>query len=177
MKIRSSVLVACLVVVPLIAMFSHRVPSEARAAVATFLRDCAGGRRPAPARAAAEPTSEPRVLPPPTEPAAAGSSRASARVDEQEPGPVVVPIDAHGPAADILQRLRDLGAIAIDCRPLLGRAGHVASCQLPLDGEGQLVRVFQATGPDASAAADNLLRDVTSWKHGSTAGRPAALRF
>jgi hypothetical protein len=34
---------------------------------------------------------------------------------------------------------------------------------VPLDAEGQLQRVFQASGQDALAAERRLLEDVTAW--------------
>lgn len=161
MKIRSALLVACIVVVPLIAMFSHRCPAGTRAAVAAFLRDLSRPR----------PTAAPAV---PAAPAAA------APVETAATPPTAVatlPAPETGVASASLGRLRDLGAVAIDCRPLSGRTGHVASCRLPVDGAGQLERVFQATGIDASTAADNLLREVTVWRRGAAPESTSTMRF
>jgi len=176
MKIRSSLLVACIVVVPLIAMFSHRMPPAARAAVSRWLRDVAAGShsagppvhasRPG-VHAVAEPTVSPAI--------------ATAPVAE---GPRVVPVAAVVPAVEReagasgrLEQLRALGATAIDCRPLPGAGGHVASCRVPVDGAGQLERVFQATGADPGAAADKLFGVVNAWQRGATAEPGRTMRF
>jgi len=52
-----------------------------------------------------------------------------------------------------------------------------ASCRVPVDGAGQLQRVFQAAGEDPSAAADKLLHDVHSWRSGAPAAAPRTVRF
>lgn len=177
MKIRSSLLVACIVVVPLIAMFSHRVPPAARTAVAQWLRDVAGGSRsvtpPIPSQAAALP------------PAGDQAARPAITAPPATEGPRIVPVTAvvpiPGPGNDgereSLERLRALGAVTIECRPVLGAGGHIASCRVPVDGAGQLERVFQATGADPAAAAAKLLGDVNAWQRGTTAGPPRTIRF
>lgn len=177
MKIRSILLVTCLVVVPLIAMFSHRIPPAARAAVGQWLRDVSRGSRSAavtavPQAAGVPPAAEPGVRP------------AVAAVPAAE-GPRVVPVAAVVPVTDALvaaeheslERLRALGAVAIDCRPLPGAGGHIASCRVPVDGEGQLERVFQALGTDPAAAADKLLGDVSAWQRGSIVRPSRTMRF
>lgn len=163
MTIRTSVLVACMVVVPLIAMFSHRIPPGTRAAVTAFVRDAV---RPRTLPVAADAAPLVPVAPAVVEPVAAATTESIA----------VVPAVAST-VVDSLGRLRELGAVAIDCRPLQGHPGHVASCRMPVDGAGQLERVFQATGTDASSAADNLLRDVTAWQRASPARTPGTMRF
>lgn len=168
MKIRTLLLAACMVVVPLIAMFSHRVPPEARAAVGGFLRDVARGVG----------VARPAVLAPPV---AAAPVRPAAVVDPPAEATRVVPVAAVVPpsesGSDSMERLRTLGAVAIDCRPLPGPGGHVASCRVAIDGAGQLERVFQATGASAAAAVDNLLRDVGAWRSGSAGEPPRTMRF
>jgi hypothetical protein len=72
-------------------------------------------------------------------------------------------------------QLTRLGAIGFECRPLAGGGGaHVASCSVPLDGSGQLMRVFHVTGGDARSAAIALLDDVASWRHRAGMQRAAA---
>ncbi|MFM9059872.1 MAG: hypothetical protein ACKOSQ_12245 [Planctomycetaceae bacterium] len=168
MKIRSFLLVACIVVVPLIAMFSHRLPPGARAAVAGLVRDLAGS--PAAHARAVAPQAAPPVTPPRPE---AGPAAAAAPAV----APLVVPVAAAVPEAAAFGPLRALGAVALDCRPLDTRGWHVASCRVPIDGNGQLERVFRATGADAAAAADNLLRDVTAWRRGEVEPQPGTMRF
>jgi len=169
MKIRSSLLVACIVVVPLIAMFSHRVPPAVRTAALSWLRDTVRGGRPQ-APVAPAPVAAP-MQPVAAMPATTGGQTAD--------GPNVVPVVAvvAPPSHASLRRLQELGAVEIDCRPLPGAGGHVASCRVPVDGAGQLQRVFQAAGEDPSAAADKLLHDVHSWRSGAPAAAPRTVRF
>lgn len=172
MKTRTFLLVACMIVVPLVAMFSHRVPAGARTAIGAFLRDCVNVARPA---AVAAPAPLPQV---PVRPAVErAATEPSAHRPEATPPPRVVPVAALAPEPAAVESLRALGAVAIDCRPLQGNLGHVASCRLPIDASGQLERVFQATGADAVAATDQLLRDVTTWRRGTTGARRATMRF
>ncbi|MFM9023730.1 MAG: hypothetical protein ACKON7_00040 [Planctomycetaceae bacterium] len=180
MKIRSSLLVTCLVVVPLIAMFSHRIPPAARAAVGQWLRDVAGGGR---AAAATAPPRSARVSPavePSVRPAVAAVP--AAEVPRVVPVAAIVPVSSELPAVDAsagfsFEQLRVMGAVAIDCRPLPGAGGHIASCRVPVDGEGQLERVFQAVGADPASAADKLLGDVRSWHRRSTVAPSRTMRF
>jgi hypothetical protein len=51
---------------------------------------------------------------------------------------------------------------------------HVASCGVALDASGQLLRVFQASGPDPAAATRTLLADVSAWRSRLASGQPAA---
>lgn len=183
MKIRSFLLVACMVVVPLIAMFSHRIPSGTRAAVMSFLRELGGPRPTATTVVAIDAGAATPAAPPPARPAvvqAAPTSDAVNRTAAAEVpvavSPRVVPVAAAAPEPDAFGSLRALGAVTIECRPLAGGAGHVASCRVPVDGSGQLERVFQATGADVSTAAENLLRDVTAWQAATTAAGPTRVR-
>lgn len=193
MKIRSFLIVACMVVVPLIAMFSHRIPPGTRAAVVAFLRDMAGPR---PAAAPVAPVMAPVASPVAATAPAASVQPAVAQVSPAPPpvnrasvsepagvAPRVVPVAAAVPEPEACGRLRALGASAIECRPLAGHDGHVASCRVPVDGSGQLERVFQAKGADAATAAEALLRDVSAWKAAAAGGgatrvpRPTTMRF
>lgn len=191
MKIRSFLIVACMVVVPLIAMFSHRIPSGTRAAVAAYVRDLAGWRpaqpRASEARAAAPGVeSSPPEKPGPGEGAAAeGPALPAATATSAGEAPPVVPVVSGVAETEAIGRLRELGALTVDCRPLADHGGHVASCRLPVDGSGQLERVFQSTGVDAAMAVENLLREVLAWRHGTPpagagsdgVARPGAMRF
>lgn len=172
MKIRSFLILACMIVVPLTAMFSHRIPSGFRAAVATVVRDLAG-RREAPSvdQPRSEGVSEGEVrtaaqsrLSPESGHDTSGGVTQASEAAWPDPSPSVVPVAAVTPDTDVLGRLHQLGAVAVVCRPLDARGGHVASCRLPVDGGGQLERVFRATGADPAAATGNLLRDVAAWR-------------
>lgn len=186
MKFRSGLLVACMIVVPMLAMFSHHVPdgliSTASRLVyeplvsrlsATLTAKATDGNGVVPA--ASPPQSEAKTGPLPTP--AAGPTRAvlsppavpESRTPPSEPAAHVaalatppasaLPVPAGaGPA---VARLAALGALSIECQPTPGVVGsHRASCRIPVDAEGQLHRVFQATGADRAAAEQNLLEDV-----------------
>jgi hypothetical protein len=169
MKIRSALLVAFMIAVPAAAMFSHRIPADVRRSI----RDQVGRLTAA--------------LTPPSS-AEGGCRMAGGKESTSAEGPVVAAAvaagSASGPAAplvaaaetdgnDVSGRLARLGAIGFECRPIAGGGGeHMASCSVPLDGSGQLVRVFHVTGGDAHSAANCLLDDVVAWR--DRAGLPRA---
>lgn len=152
MKFRTLLLVACMIVVPATAMFSHQVPAATRAAIRQAFMELAAGRWRKPPSAAGSPSGQP------SGPAAGEPQRPSA-----------------GPE----QRLAALGAIGLECRPLPGDPSTLAaSCRVPIDGSGQLLRMFQATGPDAETAVATLADVVAAWgrRQGSGGGNPDGLR-
>ena len=161
MKTRSALLLVFMIAVPAAAMFSHRIPADVRRSIRGQVGRLTAALLPAkPALAAARGVSV-------TE---------SAVTFEAAPGPTPVAITAPisslpGPRAtqagadDAAARLAQLGAIGFECRPIAGGGGtHVASCSVPLDGSGQLLRVFHVTGADAHTAATSLLDDVVAWR-------------
>lgn len=170
MKVRTFLLFACMIVVPGLAMFSHRVPAEFRSAARSALWD------PLLAWAAnwtnqgvAEDVraAEPEGI--------AGDTAASGPGARSASGPGV---EAAAPRANA--RLADLGGIAVECRPLDSLAGtHVASCRVAMDAAGQLHRVFQVAGrtPDEAVAA--LADEVERWRtrladRASSSGAPGS---
>jgi len=170
MKVRTSLIFACMTVVPSLALFSHRVPAELRARMRSCLWQplaswADSGMKPAPARPG-EPAEESIVSTPPIAPSAQFSPRQSAPAGG---------FSSHGP-----EPLTRLGAVAVDCRPLDGMAGtHVASCRVAMDAAGQLHRVFQAVGTSPEEALAALTVVVRDWQGrlGSrpmTAGDPVA---
>lgn len=178
MKFRSALLFACMLVVPAVAMFSHRLPSGMRVACRTAISNAV-------ARWTSSATSAPVQSQEGGEfPAAvlAGESVAQAATNTKlkpiAPPAPASPVTANGPSPLIDHDRRQwedglgqLGAIRIECRPLSGADGvHVATCGVPLDASGQLVRVFHASGTDPAAATRALFDDVAGWKQRS-AGR------
>jgi hypothetical protein len=171
MKIRSALLVAFMIAVPAAAMFSHRIPADVRRSI----RDKVGRLTAA--------LSPPRS----TE---GGGRMADGKESTSAEGPVAAAAVAAGPASgpaaplvaaveadgnDVSGRLARLGAIGFECRPIAGGGGeHMASCSVPLDGSGQLLRVFHVTGGDAHAAANGLLDDVVAWRDRAGLQRAAA---
>lgn len=155
MKTRSALLLAFMIIVPAAAMFSHRIPADVRRALRGRL-----------ARLAAA------VMPAKTDPATAAPAATGIPA---EPGiasrPPTGPWRSSSPAAlvtteeDVAVRLARLGAIGFECRPVAGGDGaHVATCSVPLDDSGQLLRVFSVSGGDARSATAILLDEVTAWR-------------
>jgi hypothetical protein len=180
MKTRSALLLLFMIAVPAAAMFSHRIPADVRrslrqqfgrltAAMTPTQPVVSGsaGTAPAPPATAAEPPSAPRVASPATAAPLA-------------PRQASLPASPRGGGDDIAGELARLGAIGFECRPIAGgRGDHVATCSVPLDGSGQLLRVFHVTGGDARSATASLLDDVAAWRDRAglprAAGAPAAL--
>ena len=151
MIVRTSLLAACMIVVPGLALCSHHLPAEVRAAARCDIW------RPVAARVQSWFSAESDPQPgEPAEPASAWEGSPA------EPPPVAGASDP-GTAAE---RLAALGAVAIDCRPLEnGNGMHVASCRIPMDAAGQLHRVFQAPGVGPAAATAALVGEVEAWQH------------
>jgi hypothetical protein len=180
MKFRSFLLFACMVFVPLMAMFSHKIPPSLRQVARERIWDPMkgavshafdGGTVAAvaaphqPAAVAVPPAAPPPVEPPP----------------KPTPVPKPKPVFATTPAVKspsppairslasekrtIEIRLAELGAYAFDCAtPADGSGLHRCSCRVAADSSGQLQRVFQAADRDPVAAMQNLLGQVQSWR-------------
>lgn len=179
MKVRSTLLFAFMIVVPAAAMFSHRIPAEVRRSMREQVGLAFSALGSMTAAPSSEPVSGPGVPTRVTDPAPpidgtdhAPPETATASVAAERPpmpsGTQVPPIDG---------RLADLGAVAFECRPVAGGAGgHVASCSVPLDASGQLLRVFHATGADGTAATAALVADVEAWRLRFDPQRSATLK-
>lgn len=180
-----------MLVVPALAMFSHKVPADARrqlrrmlwAPVGAALADAVGlGGGTADAL--------PRPGPPvdPVMPALTGQVAPA----EPSPPPAIEPIfapraPARAPAlgeraadrATLEATLLACGATDVEWGPDGAAEGlHRCSCRMPADPTGQLQRVFQASGADTLAALQALVDQVTAWssRHGSAAPPGAAAR-
>jgi hypothetical protein len=210
MKLRSCLLFACMAIVPLVAMFSHKIPRDWRLAAQRLARGEApfppipqspAPVPPKPVATAAVPvaatppqrSAAPAVPPPvpalpPAEPAVPPAEPALPLVDVAKPmspvptspvptspvptSPVPTsPAAAPGPtdtARDRLaieDQLRALGAVSIECVPMMQGTSHRCSCRVPADPSGQLQRVFQSSNPDPIVALKNLHGQVQFWKH------------
>lgn len=165
MRVRSLLLGVCMVVVPALALFSHHIPPGLTAAVRATV-----SRRVAAWWARTEPDEVPRdtaALPPadpPAPPTAAGGLQPN-------------PNGSTAARRTVEDRLLELGATAIECQPLPGGSGTlVASCRVAVDASGQLQRVFQAAGPEPTAALERLLAEVRSWRQRAAAESQTATR-
>jgi hypothetical protein len=161
MRVRSLLLAVCMVVVPLLAMFSHRVPPDlvraVRALGSKAWAAAAGtGRGQTESNAVAghpaEPIPQPPTDPPPKAAEPAQSPAVAARLIEEE-------------------ALVRLGATSIGCQRVPGGTGMLATCRVAVDPAGELQRVFQAAGEDRPAALRLLLTEVETWRR-RTAWRP-----
>jgi len=198
MRVRSSILLACMVIVPAMAMFSHKVPAETR----RQLRQALWGQVQhalVPADAAASEPEPTLAIPiPPVAPsappdswgAAIGQERAdrdavrplfgdaSTLVADRGPGglPEAMPANAiPRDRARLEARLRDLGCAAVEWTPEAGADGSLrCSCRIRAEPTGQLQRVFQASGPDPVAALEALVGEVTAWSARQPTGGPGA---
>lgn len=191
MRLRSSILVACMLVVPGLAMFSHKVPAGARRQLrqglweplGAALADALGlGGGMAEAMPRPTPPVEPAMpaltgQPTPTEPPAA----AVIEPIFAPPAPASVPPlgERGADRATLEATLLACGATDVEWGPDGGAEGlHRCSCRMPAEPTGQLQRVFQASGPDAIAALEALVDQVTAWssRHGAAPAPGAAPR-
>lgn len=175
MKVRSCVLIACMLVVPALALFSHLMPPTVR----KMMRKAGSvpPRRAVPV-ASASPASD--TVPQPVVTDTPPRPVAVVNPPPVLPLPPVQRLPAERPApsndvprsqaewselADLRARLIALGATAIDCK--LGPGGgqlHTCSCRVAVDTEGQLHRMFHGVGPDATVAMRALLERVEAWR-------------
>lgn len=155
-----------MVVVPLLATFSHLVPQQAVAVVRDCLRlPVAGWAGWTGNGARSKGPAAPVTVPPAVEdsPATGRGNAVTAAPAELPASPTAVPLQPAGSRA-IEDRLRQLGAGAIECQPLPGDGEMIlASCRVAVDPSGQLQRVFQTTGADATTALGRLVADVEAW--------------
>ena len=171
MKFRSSLLLACMAVVPAVAMFSHTIPRPWRLAAQRLARgegfawhegvaqaddpthaaDSASVEAPDPAVPAGKP-----AAPPPAPPQASFASLPPAsRVGD----------DVSRVRSEVETQLASLGAVSFECVQPAPGGPHRCSCRVPADPSGQLQRVFQSSNPDQAVALKNLLGQVQFWKH------------
>lgn len=175
MRVRTLLLGACMVVVPLLAMFSHHLPPNFVATTRKTLWE------PLAEWAGWQPSQAPRSSPPAGAQPEALAPAVVAIVAPQPTPPRTseAPAPAFGSVAAperraLEGRLAQLGATSIGCQPLPGGAGIVASCRVPVDPAGELQRVFQSAGTDAAAALGQLVVEVEAWRQ-RTASRASVV--
>lgn len=150
MKFRSSLLVALMVIVPALAMFSHHLPAGLTATAGRLLVAPVGA-----------------WLASWREAAGTGGPVRAARAEPLASSPTSpsLKVITEADRATVRERLREVGATAVECRHLpAATEGHVATCRVALDADGQLQRVFQATGHDSLAAERRLLEEIVAWQ-------------
>lgn len=152
LKFRSCLLLACMAVVPLAAMFSHTIPRHWRLAAQRFARGEGFITAGSVARGGeiARVEKEERAVEP-----TAAAQLPVARVGD----------DASIVHTEVGRQLAALGAVAFECTAMPTGGLHRCSCRVPADPSGQLHRVFQSSNPDPVVALKNLLGQVQFWKH------------
>lgn len=157
-----------MIVVPALALFSHRLPAEVRANVRSCLWEPVEAWATSLARTKG-PVIPETVIQNTLHSADAASDRFA---ETTAPSPASPPPEAavtpppQAPlATDSRSGLAALGCVAIDCRPLEDTIGmHVASCRVAVDASGQLHRVFQAAGQTPNEAMAALEQTVRGWQ-------------
>ena len=190
MRFRSLLMFACMIVVPMLAMFSHKLPPEFRDNCSRIVLDpaielIASLARPADAEESdpdldlAAPSAGPLLAaggPPPSPGVAA-------------PVPPASPITTAGPfqqppegqavswtrSPDLRRQLEATGAqrLLIESRGE-GSDGVRGSCRLAVDAEGQLQRLFHASGASETEMLRDLLEQVGRWRRRIAANPPIA---
>jgi hypothetical protein len=171
MKLRSLVLMSCMLIVPSLAMFSHLIPPDCRAAARRQFT--AAAQIFWHERSARDGAAAPAPEPPP-----------AALVSVASPGPAVALLaDRTRQVRDqqareqlaVEKQLQSLGAVSFECLPQAGPEGlYSCSCRVPVDATGQLQRVFQASGHDAGSASTALLDQVLAWRQRPAPPLPTA---
>lgn len=170
LKLRSCLLIICMAVVPLAAMFSHKIPRPWRLAAQRFARGegFASGSGVARGGEIAR-TEEPmRALEPPAPPGATPGSPPPAAPPATAAAELPITGATDGTSLvriEIERQLAALGAVAFECTGMQTGGLHRCSCRVPADLSGQLHRVFQSSNPDPVVALRNLLGQVQFWKH------------
>ncbi|MFM8579337.1 MAG: hypothetical protein ACKOCN_11165 [Planctomycetaceae bacterium] len=180
---RTCLLASCMIVVPLLAMFSHKVPRSIREAIRESMASVIG--RSGVESPGGAPSSSSDRASEPSEPVVDNDRRLGTAVagimypdphPAGEPSGSVVPQSSPAETDEDERMLTALGAVEIEChrsvRPLpQGRMGtdgsiglHVASCRLPVDPSGQLVRIFHAQADTPEVALNRLRLEVQAWK-------------
>jgi hypothetical protein len=181
MKIRTFLLFACMIVVPLLAMFSHKIPPDFRQAVRRHLWEPAhqalsdGGTSPEPAAVATLPTVAISETPAAPNPASPEPAQPFPEPEPASSAPARAAANAPATLREIEGRLAALGGFAVECVPVTGAGGmHRCSCRVAADPSGQLQRVFQSSDRDPAAAMRHLLEQVEVWKERIASSPPAS---
>lgn len=180
MRFRSLLMFACMIIVPMIAMFSHKLPPELRNTISSVVLNptidlieslalSAKAEEPDQAREFAAPPAGPlladRADSSPTR-LATPIERAdpvTATLHQQYPRPAQQSL-GHDQASALRQQLAAAGV----CRLLIEPAGDGSrsvrgSCRLPVDAEGQLQRLFHASGATETETLTQLIEQVGHW--------------
>lgn len=180
MRFRSLLMFACMIVVPMLAMFSHKLPPQVRDACSRIVLQPAIQLIESLARSAEAEDSDPDLAfaAPPAGPLLAGGSSSpplqAAALPEpsfplSRPGQLPQPLAGpHHLSPDQTPTLRRQLAAAGVQRLLIEPAGDGGrsvrgSCRLAVDSAGQLQRLFHASGTTEAETLQQLLEQVGRW--------------
>ncbi len=187
MKFRSLLMFACMIVVPMLAMFSHKLPPEVRDTCSRVVLTPAVELIESLARSAEAEESDADLdfETPPAGPLLAGGAAAPPPQVASLPAQAVLPpsaapvqrtaADRQSPGPDQAASLRHQLAAAGVQRLLIEPAGEGShsirgSCRLAVDAEGQLQRLFHASGATEAETLAQLLEQVGRWHRRLAAG-------
>lgn len=189
MRFRSLLMFACMIVVPMLAMFSHKLPPEVRDACSRIVLNPAIELIESLARPAEAEESDPAVdfASPPAGPLLAGSTSFPASSVAPSQATTDPPTNAAPPpepaagwpplgpdqTATLRRQLAAAGVQRLVIEP--GGEGSRSvrgSCRLAVDAAGQLQRLFHASGTTEAETLEQLLEQVGRWNRRLTV-RPA----
>ena len=171
---------ACMIVVPMIAMFSHKLPPELRNAMGKIVLNPAIDLIESLALAAeAEETDQTREFaappagplladrvassPPQPAPSIERDGTDTTTLHQQQPRPARQPLSLDRASA-LRQQLAAAGVHKLLIEPASDGSRSVrGSCRLAVDAEGQLQRLFHASGATEAETLSQLVEQVGRW--------------
>ena len=171
---------ACMIIVPMIAMFSHKLPPELRNAMSRVVLDpaidlveslalAAEAEEPDQAREFAAPPAGPlladRADSSPPQPATPieRAETVTATLHQEHPQPARQSLGLNQ-ASTLRQQLAAAGVRRLLIEPAGDGSRSVrGSCRLPVDAEGQLQRLFHASGSSETETLTLLVEQVGRW--------------
>ena len=175
MKFRTFLMSVCMIIVPMIAMFSHKIPTEMRTACGELLI--------APLNYLSEILFQPSVASPTSQEIATFDSapnvsllahQDSHRERADDPNtlnqssssqqPQHLPV-VETPSSSFRDQLIATGVHRLIVEPATDRRGwYDGSCRIAVDAQGELQRLFHAHASTESATFEKLLKQVQLWK-------------
>jgi hypothetical protein len=180
MRFRSLLMFACMIIVPTIAMFSHKLPPELRNAMSKIVLNPAidlieslalSAEAEEPDRAVefaaapAGPLLADHAASSPPQPATSIEPAQTdiAMLQQQQPRPARQPL-GFDRASALRQQLAAAGVRKLLIEPASDGSRSVrGSCRLAVDAEGQLQRLFHANGATETETLTQLVEQVSRW--------------
>lgn len=181
MRFRSLLMFACMIIVPMIAMFSHKLPPELRNAMSRIVLNpaldlieslalSAEAEEPDPAREFTGPPAGPLLAdhaasgPPQPPRSIERAEMNTSTLQQQPPRPARQPLGLDRASA-LRQQLAEAGVRQLLIEPASDGSRSVrGSCRLAVDAEGQLQRLFHASGATETETLSQLAEQVGRWQ-------------